>query len=122
MSIRFLRAKELHEQGQLDEALAIYQHLLLENPHQLDLLHAVAILYSQQKKHSEAIRAIENALTITDTRNKQALASLYNTLGNIYRRAGLLEKAIKALQTALTYHPNYAVIYSNLGTCYLALH
>lgn len=112
----FEQAQHYHQTGKLEQAKAIYQELLEEDPKDPVLLHSLAILLSQQGLHKDAIAHIEKAAALS-----QADFKLYTSLGNIYLRAKLPKKAMDAFNKLLTLKPGYAIAHSNLGNCHLAL-
>lgn len=102
-----------HQAGELDIAEQLYREMLLENPHQADVLHLLGILLAQQKKFSEALKYIQQAVTLDPQQ-----PTYENSLGNVYKNLNQLPEAITHYQKALTSQPNYAVALNNLGNIY----
>lgn len=106
-------AYQLHQCGKLAEAEALYQQLLEENSKQVDVLHALAILYAQLKKYDHALTTLDQAIEIDNT-----LASLYNSKGNVYLHLGKYDEAIRQYKKAIRCDDHYAVAFNNLGKVY----
>ena len=107
------KASQLHQQGKLSEAETLYHQLLEEDPKQLDVLHALAVLYAQSNQYDDALTTLDKAIAIDE-----ALASLYNSKGNVYLRLGKQDEAIAQYKKAIYYNKQYAAAYSNLGNAY----
>jgi tetratricopeptide (TPR) repeat protein len=58
------RALMLHQAGQVDEAVAIYEKILREDPHQFQSLHFMAVAHIQGGRHAEALPLLERALAL----------------------------------------------------------
>ena len=116
MTARLEKAQQLHQQGELEQAQALYQQLLAEDPRDIAALHSLAVLYSQSQQHLKAIELIERANQL-----QSAHPALLNSLGNIYQRAGYSDKAIKAFEQLTQLKPGYAIGWSNLGNAYQTL-
>lgn len=110
------RAHDLYQQGDLPAALAIYRELLLDEPNDVELLHAAAALYAQTNDTAAALQAIDKAI---DIEPEQAM--LYNSRGNILKQHEDINGAIEAYQHALSIDPEYAIAYNNLGNAYRQL-
>ena len=55
---------ELHQQGKLDEAAAIYQEVLTADPGNADALHFLGLIAQQRGDLSTAIEQIEAAIAV----------------------------------------------------------
>jgi Flp pilus assembly protein TadD len=58
------RALMLHQAGQVDEAVAIYERILREHPQQFQSLHFLAVAHIQGGRHAEALPLLERALAL----------------------------------------------------------
>ena len=104
------RALELHRAGRLDDAAAIYQQLLTDNPGHADAAHLLGLVCLRNNDVDSAIRLIRDAVE-HDPDNPIYHANL----GNVLKDAGRLTDAIAAYRRALALHPGYAEIHNNLG-------
>ena len=109
---RIQRAQALYQQGDLENALALYRECLAEHDDAL-LQHSVAIILAQLGEYEEALQHINNALALT-----LSVAEFHSTRGNILMRLNRLTESLNAFQGAIRLKPDYAHAYSNLGNCY----
>ena len=58
------RALLLHQAGQVDEAVQIYEKLLREHPQQFESLRFLAVAHIQGGRHAEALPLLERALAV----------------------------------------------------------
>jgi Flp pilus assembly protein TadD len=56
------RALMLHQAGQVDEAVAIYEKVLRDHPRQFECLHFLGVARVQGGRHREALALLERAL------------------------------------------------------------
>jgi tetratricopeptide (TPR) repeat protein len=105
-----MKGVTLHQAGRLNEAEAIYQLLLSNNPNDSDALHYLGLISYQRQRYPEAIKLIEAAIKI----NNKAPA-FYCNLGNAYKALGQLDFAIVAYREAVRLDPQFQAAYSNLG-------
>lgn len=103
-------AIDLHKKGQYAEAEAIYRKLLDTEPTNIDFLHLLSIVLAQQEKIKEALPHIKEAI-----KNDSNNPTLYNSLGNIYKRLKLVKKSKKAYLDALSLNPSNATTLNNLA-------
>ena len=104
------RALELHRGDRLEDAAAIYEQLLAQNPAQADASHLLGLVRFRHQDFEAAIRLIRDAIAL-DPRNP-----LYHgNLGNVFKDAGRIEDAIATYGRALELDPGYAEIHNNLG-------
>lgn len=107
---RFAQAQAFHQQGQLDPAEAIYQALLQKYPRHFDLLHLMGTVQGQRNNFPEAIRFIEQALSV-DPNN----AAAHGSRGNCLRGLGKYEDALASYARALALRPADADTLNNIG-------
>jgi predicted O-linked N-acetylglucosamine transferase (SPINDLY family) len=104
------RALELHRAGRLDDAAAIYQQLLTDNPGHANAAHLLGLVRFRNKDFDSAIRLIQEAV------EREPDNPIYHAnLGNVLKDAGRLPDAIAAYRHALELNPAYAEIHNNLG-------
>jgi Flp pilus assembly protein TadD len=58
------RALMLHQAGQVDEAVEIYEKILREHPQQFECLHFLAVAHIQGGRRGEALPLLERALAV----------------------------------------------------------
>jgi len=56
------RALMLHQAGQVDEAVAIYEKILGQHPQQFECLHFLGVAHVQGGRHGQALPLLERAL------------------------------------------------------------
>ncbi|MGB3405206.1 MAG: tetratricopeptide repeat protein [Microcoleaceae cyanobacterium] len=98
------RADELKKQGNLKEAVALYQTILAEDPKSIPALRELGSLYERQGKVDEAIKLYQQAITCDPSR-----AGLYVKLANALSKQAKFEEAVacyeKATQLKDNLHP-----------------
>ncbi|MDP6260119.1 MAG: tetratricopeptide repeat protein [Rhodospirillales bacterium] len=102
---------ELHQQGKLDEAAAIYQEVLTADPGNADALHFLGLIAQQRGDLSTAIEQIEAAIAVEPERS-----TFYFNLGATFSAAGNLTGAAAAYQKASQLKPDWSDALVNLGT------
>lgn len=107
------QAQELQAAGNIEDALAIYQAILKEDPQDSNLIHNISVLYAQLKQYEKALESIDRAIKL-DGNNAVYLI----TKGNILLRQNNIEAAIIEYQKAVKLDPSYAHAYNNLGNAY----
>jgi len=90
------RAKELHEQGRLDDAVPQYQAVLAERPDDAEALHLYGVLQFQRGYVAEAETLIRRAISISP--QPLWLANLGSILAHQGHRADALEQFEAALR------------------------
>ena len=137
-------ALRLHQAGRLEEAAALYQRILIEDPRQADALHLLGLIALQAGDKAEALAQIEAAIAINDgvaayhhdrgvvllrlgrpgdaeasLRRALQLKPVYpdasNALGNALQGLGRVAEAMTAYQTALATQANFPEAHNNLG-------
>lgn len=73
-----------------------------------------AIELSKQGKFDEAEKIYRELI-------KENVPEAYNNLGNIYRRKGLIAKAIEYYKQALQIKPDFAECYFNMGCAFMEI-
>ncbi len=137
-------AIEKHIAGNLQEAEAIYQSILKEQPDEPDALHLLGLLAHQVGNNAASVDLIERAISVRNDvpdfyfhcgsayqaldrrdlaikRYEQALAinpdyfDVLNNLGLLLHGMGQLKEATRRYEQALAVNPNFAEAYNNLG-------
>ncbi len=109
------QAVQLHQNGHLDQAEAIYRQLINQYPENPDPYNLLGTVYHQRGKQRIAIELIQKALKIGPKK-----AMFYNNLGNALRESGEAKEAEKAFRKAIRILPKFPSAMNNLGGCILA--
>jgi predicted TPR repeat methyltransferase len=104
------QAVELHQQGRLEPAQALYRQVLELNPRQFDALHLLGVIARQQGDFNAGIELISRALGIDNTQ-----ATAHCNLGVALLDAGRADEALASHERALALNPSYALAWSNRG-------
>jgi tetratricopeptide (TPR) repeat protein len=110
LSSVFNNALALHQQNKLPEAERFYRQEIAVEPKNYRAWHQLAILYFQQKRSSDALAAVEQALKI-NSRIDEALM----LQGVLLQATGRLEDARAAFLSAIALMPTNAEGWYNLG-------
>jgi predicted TPR repeat methyltransferase len=104
------QALQLHQQGRLDGAAALYRQVLASAPRQFDALHLLGVIERQQGRPEAAARLIAAALEV-DPRQARA----HCNLGAARQDLGQPDAALASYETALKLDPHYALAWNNRG-------
>jgi predicted TPR repeat methyltransferase len=104
------QAVDLHQQGHLQPAQALYRQVLELNPRQFDALHLLGVIARQQGDAAQAIALISRAIEID---GQQAKA--HANLGVALLDAGRADDALASYERAIALLPAYAMAWSNRG-------
>jgi protein O-GlcNAc transferase len=104
-------ALDLHRQGRLDQAAALYTQILESEPANFGALQFLGVLRGQQGRYAEALRLIEGALKL----KPQDFGVLAN-YGQTLMAAGRLADALGAFDRALAVRPDFFEALYNRGT------
>jgi len=110
-----LRADTLMAQKLYPEAIALYEKLLKDEPHNSMLLNKIGVAYQQEGRSDKAGHYYKDAVK-ADKKNASAL----NNLGSIEYEKSKYRRAIRYYKQALAVRTDMPVIYSNLGYAYFA--
>jgi tetratricopeptide (TPR) repeat protein len=113
--LHLLEASMLGEQGQVDQAVQKLQALITSKPDDddLEVYRALAQVYSQAKRFSEAEAAAQKALTLSAKPDDQKYA--YFLLGSIYEREKKYDLAEQQFKKVLDADPLNAAASNYLG-------
>ncbi|MDP1604250.1 MAG: tetratricopeptide repeat protein [Legionella sp.] len=109
----FAKATRLQQEGNLSEAISLYEALLHQNPKEAEILHRLGLAHAQLGDMKKAIAFFEEAITLTP-----ADPVLYNNLGNAYKKNQQVDKALASYQKAINLAPDYAQAQNNLAGIY----
>lgn len=106
----FAKAQALHRQGLLDQAQALYEALLRDEPAHADALHMLGVLAVQTQQPERARALITQSLAL----NPHNAAAHYN-LGVACKALGHTEAAVHSYDRALALQPDDAQVHYNRG-------
>ena len=107
---RFRRAVDLHEQGKLDLAEALYQEILQEQPRHFDALLFLGHLYLHSGRPEKAVATTRKAIE----ENRQHPVAHFN-LGLALMKLGQHETAVASFDRAVELMPEYSEAHCNRG-------
>jgi predicted TPR repeat methyltransferase len=110
------RAIDAHMAGRLDEAAALYEAVLEEDPIQPIALHYHGIWLHQVGRHDEAVEKLMLSCAL-ESEN----AGWQNDLGNVLFALGRHDEAAQAYGEALALQPQDHTLWNNLGATQLQL-
>ena len=106
----FQNAVAQHGAGQLDQAIAGYEQILVALPQQPDALHLKGVAMAQMGDLGIGIELLQQAAAA-----KNDSVDIHNNLGNLLWQAGRLEEADIVLRRAIDILPTHAAAHNNLG-------
>lgn len=106
----FQQAFQLHQQGQLEQAEALYEALLKTEPQHIDALHFSGVLANQLGQAQRAVDLISQSLAINANN-----AAAHSNLGLALHELKRFEAAIASYDRALAINPNHADAHFNRG-------
>ena len=109
----FAQAYKLQYEGQLPQAISLYEHILSKDSKHYDSLHFLGLTYAQLGDMDNAILYLLQAQEINSDD-----PALLNNLANAYKKSNQLEKAIQFYLKAIQLKPEYAQAHNNLATVY----
>jgi protein O-GlcNAc transferase len=109
-AVAFKRAFDLHQRGQLVQALAAYDKLLRRLPAHADALHYSGLALYQSGQPDAAIERIERSL-----KTNAHAAEPWCNLALVYQAVGRHEAAIAALNESLRRDPRQPEIWNSLA-------
>ncbi len=104
------QAIALHRAGRLDEAEAMYRHLLQVLPQDANLLHFHGVLLYQRHRHGEALAQVRQAIALDPN-----VAAWHNNLGNMLLDQRQTADAAQAYQRCLALDPDNLEVRNNLA-------
>lgn len=113
---RLQQALALHQQGQLAQAIGLYQEIRKAYPRHFDTLHMLGVATLQSGDGAQGVKLIAEAIKL----NPQAAAA-HNNLANALKNLGRLEEALKSYDQALALTPGYGAAHANRGNTLLEL-
>jgi len=108
-------ALQLHRDGSLDAAEALYRKVIAAAPENLNALHYLAVLCHQQNRNAEAAESIRHIIDL-DPQNADA----HNNLGNVLEGLGKFSEAESCYRKAIDLKPGHDPAWNNLGVILMA--
>jgi tetratricopeptide (TPR) repeat protein len=105
-----INAEKLHLKGQLQEAWALYQEILRQEPSHYAAIHGMGLIAAQMRSYSMAIDLFNNAIAV-DKSNPRAYSNLANALAS----EGKKTLALKNYDTAIKLDAGYVDAIKNRG-------
>jgi predicted O-linked N-acetylglucosamine transferase (SPINDLY family) len=105
-----------HAAGRLDQAEAIYRHVLKWQPEHAGALHLLGLIAHQRGNSEAAIQLLGLAIRLSP-----ATADFHANLGLIYHSINRMPEAAAALNEAVKLNPGHADALNNLGSALKAL-
>ena len=105
-----------HQQGNFSEARRCYEKILARRKRHPDALHLLALIHCEEQKWKDAERGIRQAIRIAPK-----VAIYYNSFGEILRRQGRYEEALKQFENATVLDPKQWQAHGNMANAYLKL-
>jgi predicted O-linked N-acetylglucosamine transferase (SPINDLY family) len=106
----FQQAVQLHQQGQLEQAEALYKAILQAQPQQADALHLLGVIAKQRGQAQLAVDLINQSLQINPNN-----AAAYSNIGLAFQSLKRFDEALASYERALTITPDYAEALFNQG-------
>jgi len=103
-------AVNYHQNGQIEQAQALYQQVLRADPHQPDALQLMGLIEHQLGNSALAVELIQKAI-----KGRPHAAMYHFNLGNTLQDMGQLEQAIASFRRAIALQPNFPDASYNLG-------
>ncbi|MHA1539763.1 MAG: tetratricopeptide repeat protein [Alphaproteobacteria bacterium] len=107
---RLAKAFSIHEKGEINHAIHLYQGILKDFPNEPETLHRMGMAFFAKGDYENAVNLIEAARA-----QKPNDGSCYNNLGVSYSALGNNEKAETCFKKALQFDSDNAKAHFNLG-------
>jgi tetratricopeptide (TPR) repeat protein len=112
--IRLQSAWAMHQQGDIESALAIYQEVIKQSPQSANAWIYLGIALFDKRQFAESVEAYRRSIQLRDP---SPIA--WNNLGNSYRMLGQVDQADQCFETALKQQPGYLSAIKNRGTLWI---
>lgn len=106
----YRQALQLHQQGELNQAEALYKSVIAADSSHADAIHYLGVIHHQKGQHQTAIDTIALAININPHH-----ADYLSNQGLAYKALKQYPKAIQCFQQALKLAPDDLDVYYNLG-------
>ena len=106
----FTQALALHQRGLIPDAQRLYRDIVDKFPTHFDSLHHLGISESQSRRHDEAVRLLDEALSV-----EPRSAPAHSNRGIALHELKRFDEAVASFDRAIAIRPDYADAYSNRG-------
>ena len=109
-NVKFQQARQLHQNGKVEDAALLYQEILAEDPAEPDALHFFGVLHAQRGDYETAADLIGRSIAV----NPYNAIAHYNH-GKALRDANRHEDALTSYDRAIALMPSNVDAWSNRG-------
>lgn len=109
---QYKKALLLHQKGNLDGALDVYQDILKEEPNNADALHLLGVVYAQKGMHQAAIEFLDKAIDLNPSDG-----NYYKNYGNICLQLAKFDDAVINYKKSLSIVEVDPEIFFRIGFC-----
>ena len=109
-------AKLKHKSGKIEEAIKIYQKLIIKEKNNPEIFFLLGTAFLQKENYTKTVYYLNNAIIL-----KNDEANYYNNIGIAYSKLKLHEDAIKSYKKAINLNNNFLDANINLGIEYKKL-
>ncbi|MCQ2241830.1 tetratricopeptide repeat protein [Treponema sp.] len=108
-------ALQMQDKGKDDEAIKLYNEVLMLDPKHVKANTNLGAIYLKQNKDTDAILALTNAYNV-----EKDNFEVNNNLGSAYRKISNYQKSVEHYKNALKVNPNDLTVKQNLARSYAA--
>jgi protein O-GlcNAc transferase len=112
----FQQALAFHQKGQLPQAKALYEEILITQPEHFDSLHLLGVIAHQTKNYQRAVDLIGKAIELYPKD-----AAFYYNRGLALQELKQLDAAVASYDKAIVLKPDFAMAHNNRGNALLGL-
>jgi len=108
--VLFIKGVNLHQQGQLEQAKLIYEHVLSRHPRHFEAIFLSGLIAGQSKRPEIAIEFFRKAIEINPN-----YAEAHNNHGNALQELERFSEALDCYARAIQIKPDFALAHFNQG-------
>lgn len=101
------------EEGNQEQIRRICLEALVYFPEEVEFWYYLALTYSMEENHDEALNAYQKCLEKADPKNRTFLSSILGYMGDIYHQTGDTARAYTHYKQALEYNPDNHLVLNN---------
>lgn len=113
---RLETAAAKHKAGRIEDAEAMYRHILADHPSHAEAHHMLGVVYLQKSRPADALASLRQAITIDPTDKRY-----HNNLGHAFMLLKKPAEAAQAFEAALERDTNFDLARFNRGTALMEL-